>query len=135
MAEGSAIIGSRVGFVLGLGREELRAEIFRLDAAISSYNEKIQHLSDENSKLTDRLMVIMDRDSDRYDVLLAKQEQILDARLGLGVPLVAKTMEVKPLGHNRNWKADFEKKQRDAHWTKVIEQQEAKDLAAKVDSK
>jgi hypothetical protein len=67
------------------------------------------------------------RDQERLDTLLAKQTEILDARLGLNVAAPTTEKNLKPIGRNRNWQADYEKKQRDEHWRKVIKAQEEKD--------
>jgi hypothetical protein len=98
-----------------------------LDAVIINCEAHITNLSGVNSQLSEQIAIINETNSVRFDMLLSKQEQILDARLGLNIPPPVQQPNMKPIGHNRNWQADFEKKQRDAHWTKVIEAQEAKD--------
>lgn len=121
---------SRVDFVLGLGRKSAQHEIFRLDGIIESCRYELDFLVKENIKLADRLAAVMDRDSDRFDALLLKQEEILDQRLGLGVPPAPTKATMQPVhGRNRNWRGDFEKKQREEHWRKVIEVQENADKA------
>lgn len=128
---GSRVVDSRVDYVLGLGRERLRAEIFKLDAIITNCEARIVNLNGVNSQLSEQIAIMNEHNSVRFDMLLSKQEQILDARLGLGVPSAPVQQQMKPIGRNRNWQADYEKKQRDEHWKKVIELQEKKDADAK----
>ena len=107
----------------------MRAEIFRLDSVVDSCKYELDYIVKENIRLTDILAEVTSKDAERLDTLLAKQSEILDARLGLNQPVPAPQLTVKPIGKNCNWQVDFERKQRDAHWVKVIEDQEARDKA------
>lgn len=98
-----------------------------MDAIITNCEARIVNLTGVNSQLSEQIAIMNERDSVRFDILLSKQEQIIDARLGLNQPTPIAMEPVKPIGRNRNWQADYEKKQRDEHWRKVIEVQEKKD--------
>lgn len=90
-----------------------------------------ERLSAELGHLTEKLLEARDRDAERYDKLLEKQEEILDSRLGLRQEQRPQTQETpRPIARRRNFgqiRADFEKSQRAEHWTKVIEAVEKKD--------
>jgi hypothetical protein len=127
MLGGSQVQGSRVDYVLGLDKTRLRAQIFQLDAIIVNCESRIDNLNNLIAQLNAELFRRTDRDAERLDLLLKKQEEIIDARLGLNQEKVLQPTDPRPIGKNRNWQADYEKKKRDEHWKKVIELQEAKD--------
>jgi hypothetical protein len=119
------VADSRLEYVSGLGKRELQLEIFRLDLEVKQLNASIVSQRVESEKLADMLAETIKRDSARLDAMMDKQHQILDVRLGLGVEPAKQTSEpTRPLGRNRNWQADYEKKRREDHWRKVIDEQE-----------
>jgi hypothetical protein len=117
----------RLERVIGLSKNRLRAEVFRLDGIIASCKREIEFLVTENIKLADHNAELVTKNSERLDSLLAKQEEILDSRLGLNQPVVVQGEKPKPLGRNRNWQRDFEAKRREEYWKKVVDETEKKD--------
>src|SRR4249920_2009057 len=103
MPDDSQAQDSRVDYVLGLGKTRLRAQVFQLDAIIKSCKYEIDYLVKENIRLADLLAGSTSKDNERLDILIGKQMEILDARLGLNIPPPAAPVNMRPVGKNRNW--------------------------------
>lgn len=77
--------------------------------------------------LGEQFRQLQERNEQRLDDVLAKQNEILDQRLGLNQPGKTPTDATRPLRTNGNWpsiKRTFESKRREEYWTKKIEEQE-----------
>jgi uncharacterized protein YdcH (DUF465 family) len=114
--------------------------VLRLEKALDVESQKVELLGDQNARLTEMLSNREARDSDRFDRLLAKHDEILDNRLGLGEqPTKREAGAVRPLGRSVPWgrqAATFERKRREAaedadkkqaHWVKKVDDIETLD--------
>ena len=138
------MVGSRVDFVIGLGKKQLRSEVFRLDAELvverNMRDSLERQLRDERAEYN----ALVQRNESRFDALAETHAQIIESRLGIGESAkpAASNGERQPIGRTP-WKAvsaTYEKRQRDlankvvaerdAHWQKKIDEIEKRDKAA-----
>ena len=91
----------------------------------------LSNVLEENRELQDRLKGLYEVERMRVDSLLAKQTDIIDSRLGLSQATPGRQAETpRSVPRRMNFgqvRAEFEKKKREEHWTKVIEEVEKKD--------
>lgn len=120
-------------FVFGLTKKQLIHEVIELRTQLQHVETELSRIREELIESHHRITELHQRDASRYDRLLEKQEEILDSRLGLNRPEVAPREEApRPIVRRPNFgaiRAEFEKKQREDHWKKVIEVTEARDKA------
>lgn len=141
----SKAVSRREDAVFGLTKTQLISEVFSLRQDLLLATEKVVHLEEDRDEAYTRLYEFERRQEERLDILLGKQSEIIDQRLGLTqTGTRPDTSGIRPVGKNRGWQAQYEQRQREAkavklanptpevkanaqHWDKVVAEAEAAD--------
>lgn len=124
------------------------AEVVRLDTEVIKQQINLDSIEQERYDLWQRYDDLCKRNEVRFDALVEKQTQIVDAQLGLGQgPRLVTEGEKQPIGRP-NWrqvankfegrqKAEAKKSadEREKHWKKKITDVETADAKADVEGK
>jgi hypothetical protein len=125
--QGDLIQEHRVAYVLGLTKEQLRAEIFRLDSELLVVQVQLRHIDNRVEALT----------SD-YKELVGKNQTIIDKlledKLYKEPPRAAEPSAMEPMNLRRpNWgkiRTDYEQRKKKEFWEDRIKEIEERDKRA-----